>query len=75
MRGKDALQIVGVRDQGITPARAGKSYLSQLVRAARGDHPRACGEKQAMSYQRSPWEGITPARAGKSYVIAVFDFL
>ena len=45
MRGKDKKQLVILCDFGITPAYAGKSFISAPWGWTGEDHPRLCGEK------------------------------
>ena len=44
MRGTLARLQVAQAEDGIIPAHAGNTYLGRTIRAANGDHPRACGE-------------------------------
>ena len=45
MRGKVPAGCRFLRQLGITPAYAGKSYVLHETAAPNGDHPRLCGEK------------------------------
>ena len=45
VRGKAHQAGNGTNQDGITPARAGKSCRSRYAHRSRGDHPRMCGEK------------------------------
>ena len=45
MRGKGSKQIQALEKQRITPAYAGKSFLSTSRAFCNQDHPRLCGEK------------------------------
>ena len=46
MRGKVQQLEVSIRQAGITPAYAGKSFGRHEPRHIRKDHPRVCGEKR-----------------------------
>ena len=50
----------------ITPAYAGKSFLSTSRAFCNQDHPRLCGEKSRDAVHPPCRAGITPAYAGKS---------
>ena len=45
MRGKGFGWLVDHKDEGITPAYAGKSHSKRIREKINGDHPRLCGEK------------------------------
>ena len=45
MRGKASRGGLILKDDGITPAYAGKSALRLTAKDPSGDHPRVCGEK------------------------------
>ena len=45
VRGKVELALEDVNTEGITPACAGKSMISNLPTHHSRDHPRVCGEK------------------------------
>ena len=45
MRGKASRGGLILKDDGITPAYAGKSALRLTAKDPSGDHPRMCGEK------------------------------
>ena len=45
MRGKVHIDETASRDDGITPAHAGKSVAREILLIVSRDHPRACGEK------------------------------
>ena len=65
MRGKDH-QRQPLCDTGrITPAYAGKRHQSFPANPKIEDHPRLCGEKQAVEKAAVKRSGITPAYAGK----------
>ena len=48
MRGKESEDKKSEGGRRITPAHAGKSFLSSLFSSARQDHPRTCGEKESL---------------------------
>ena len=50
---------------GITPARAGKSLITQTASCAGWDHPRACGEKQQPNMMQQFQQGSPPRVRGK----------
>ena len=65
MRGKgvtDKLEIVRER---ITPAHAGKSFLSSSKVVPRRDHPRPCGEKRPTCARNPISPGSPPPMRGK----------
>ena len=65
VRGKDQIALVDCRQQGITPACAGKSMLVTVGCLLRWDHPRVCGEKHyADNYDKLP-TGSPPRVRGK----------
>ena len=49
MRGKAILYSLIARAYRITPAHAGKSFLSKAAQLVAKDHPRPCGEKLLLS--------------------------
>ena len=53
-------------ENGITPARAGKTCFRALEAQAEWDHPRACGGKRKLVIAASGKPRITPARAGEN---------
>ena len=65
MRGK----VFGVHgiisDTGITPAYAGKSFVSAVVICGVRDHPRLCGEKRCRQALRCSSAGSPPPMRGK----------
>ena len=69
VRGKDALRLGAPGPQGITPARAGKSYRLRSWPNTVQDHPRACGEKVINLIQHCQHLGSPPRVRGKDYVI------
>ena len=48
VRGKAVIMGNLVQGKGITPACAGKRSLRRLASSCTGDHPRVCGEKEAL---------------------------
>ena len=76
MRGKDFDAQIGRREEGITPAHAGKSSDYQKYMAAAGDHPRACGEKPGMESITISKKGSPPrmrGKAGENYQLPELD--
>ena len=65
VRGKDQIALVDCRQQGITPACAGKSSISSTSDSESGDHPRVCGEKVATNMIAAPILGSPPRVRGK----------
>ena len=65
MRGKGRRGRGGAGDGGITPAHAGKSQFALNRPLFRWDHPRACGEKKAISQVISRTLGSPPRMRGK----------
>ena len=68
MRGKIRSLSISYVENRITPAYAGKRYLSRIGDALMGDHPRLCGEKQLKAFGIRCNRRITPAYAGKRKV-------
>ena len=68
VRGKVDVVGVIIRASGITPARAGKRGLRASPPRGRGDHPRACGEKDI--YDPAEWDiwGSPPRVRGKGHL-------
>ena len=64
---------------GITPARAGKTWVFCYGVWVKWDHPRSCGKDTFMLPMRSQSMWITPARAGKtvmdSFIFALLRLL
>ena len=54
-RGKGLLKPQTKREARITPAYAGKSFVSAIVEVPRGDHPRLRGEKTKHSCKTQPY--------------------
>ena len=65
MRGKAGRDVVDPRHLGITPAHAGKSFLTASKLSLLGDHPRTCGEKTDKDVGTLPFEGSPPHMRGK----------
>ena len=56
---------------GITPAYAGKRFLSFLPAVHQWDHPRVCGEKAAPLFGELNHTGSPPRMRGKGRIVAV----
>ena len=65
VRGKEAWHERDVTHGGITPARAGKSWLYYKANKYNKDHPRACGEKNNMGFFEKVGQGSPPRVRGK----------
>ena len=65
MRGKGQKNTDAVRPYRITPAYAGKSQLEIEPFAPPQDHPRLCGEKQAIPHKELQEVGSPPPMRGK----------
>ena len=65
MRGKRQRSQPRAAGQGITPARAGKTYSCATCRAFIWDHPRACGENNTHPLSMSRKIGSPPRVRGK----------
>ena len=65
MRGKAPATLTTRLFVGITPAYAGKSPKSQILRFQIRDHPRLCGEKSVAILSISPFSGSPPPMRGK----------
>ena len=65
LRGKVADRGIMNRDEGITPAYAGKSCVECASIAPGWDHPRICGEKAASTAIPSRGQGSPPHMRGK----------
>ena len=66
MRGKGCIRKFMEENIRITPAYAGKSYIQQFPRKFFWDHPRLCGEKQAMNTENENPTGSPPPMRGKA---------
>ena len=53
---------------GITPARAGKSWIEKSNMIRSGDHPRACGEKKTGLTNAQGTAGSPPRVRGKEFL-------
>ena len=71
MRGKVAAIIEAVRDWGITPAYAGKSFAAAFHVGCNQDHPRLCGEKLHAAHRTWLVLGSPPPMRGKVAVLIV----
>ena len=65
MRGKGKNRQSKFPHTGITPAYAGKSFLSTSRAFCNQDHPRLCGEKLEQTVQSMQAEGSPPPMRGK----------
>ena len=65
MRGKGVVHVFVPEKLGITPAHAGKRIRSRLPDPVGGDHPRMCGEKQALLCTWMFLQGSPPHVRGK----------
>ena len=65
MRGKVLFRSFIVQPFGITPAYAGKRSAASRPAAAARDHPRVCGEKQALLCTWMFLQGSPPRMRGK----------
>ena len=71
MRGKASRGGLILKDDGITPAYAGKSIQTvQFVQYHR-DHPRVCGEKLSISSAHISQTGSPPRMRGKARMILI----
>ena len=65
MRGKGLVAVVPCVVTGITPAYAGKRLDQQQSQTLLEDHPRVCGEKNAILSGRKTEPGSPPRMRGK----------
>ena len=65
MRGKASLAQIEECNDGITPAYAGKRKASGRHQHCGEDHPRVCGEKNAILSGRKTEPGSPPRMRGK----------
>ena len=65
MRGKEVTSADFRHAPGITPAHAGKSFLTPKIFKGGRDHPRACGEKTEAQRDRAEYLGSPPRMRGK----------
>ena len=70
-RGKVCAGELGHRDEGITPAWAGKSWSDTILTLVRMDHPRMGGEKPAFRQVYGLLIGSPPHGRGKAVVNVV----
>ena len=68
MRGKGKMAVQVNRDNRITPAYAGKSFLVRPRSSRSRDHPRLCGEKRAGSFFLHWLAGSPPPMRGKDLI-------
>ena len=68
MRGKDISSELVSCDKRITPAYAGKSFLSHVREQIAQDHPRLCGEKGIQKCRRWYGRGSPPPMRGKGQI-------
>ena len=67
MRGKPYMFFLRVGSRRITPAHAGKTQNQDEDGRAKSDHPRTCGENQAILYTEKTTIGSPPHMRGKLY--------
>ena len=65
VRGKVNTQFAELKEQGITPACAGKSWTGSRASRIVWDHPRVCGEKQYPGFSGKSLMGSPPRVRGK----------
>ena len=65
MRGKDRQGAERTASAGITPAYAGKRWAAQSRAQRNWDHPRICGEKDALPDAEARIQGSPPHMRGK----------
>ena len=65
MRGKAEIESYADECDRITPAYAGKRFVSTLCRCVRWDHPRVCGEKLVAPLVAARIGGSPPRMRGK----------
>ena len=69
MRGKGFGWLIDHKDEGITPAYAGKRCTPQSYRAIYRDHPRLCGEKRQILTEKRKAAGSPPPMRGKVHIV------
>ena len=69
MRGKVKMQSMWAYNGRITPAYAGKRYITDHHSTPEQDHPRVCGEKKFCLVLHPPAPGSPPRVRGKGVVI------
>ena len=67
MRGKDRSDHPSVRQDGITPAHAGKRRSQSSCDIREWDHPRTCGEKAWVGESKNNDTGSPPHMRGKGH--------
>ena len=65
VRGKRVATDIFVGNKGITPAGAGKTFVTFSGSCFAWDHPRRCGENNRMNYWAIFWIGSPPQVRGK----------
>ena len=73
MRGKGSYVLVGVTIFGITPAYAGKSFITMSHSLLQEDHPRLCGEKAVLASRFFRVWGSPPPMRGKAVCPCFFQ--
>ena len=68
MRGKLQFNCVGLLEDRITPAGAGKTFVNVVRKPALKDHPRRCGENSCVNGYFSLAIGSPPQVRGKQGV-------
>ena len=66
MRGKAGMNQALNHEEWITPAHAGKSFISHIFSECRRDHPRTCGEKLKLHNRHHCTTGSPPHMRGKA---------
>ena len=69
MRGKAIICVADDRENGITPAHAGKSPFRWYNQRVIWDHPRACGEKMIAEFDAWQEQGSPPRMRGKAALL------
>ena len=67
VRGKPTPRSLRLSSARITPACAGKTYNSNQIRMISKDHPRVCGENQAIAKVKQMFSGSPPRVRGKLF--------
>ena len=68
MRGKRIITDTALRAWRITPAHAGKTFISLFYHSSKTDHPRACGENLCGNSGNSSTNGSPPRMRGKRFI-------
>ena len=71
MRGKHSYQQIQKLPDRITPADAGKTFMSRTRGCTAKDHPRGCGENLTIAALALIGDGSPPRMRGKRLVAAV----